>query len=244
MALPHGRPPAPRAEPVGRLVSGEHGADATDAAVFTTPDGEPLHREGRPGALPQEVLNPSRRCRRAWTRCRESRKIWKTRQNILGDPFSLFGSEPAMPRRELSRPKQIVDWLEEWGKALSEPASMILIGSAALLWHAADRGLDTPLPENSMDVDPVTDSDALAWMCYDALIGSEFERTHGWHVNLLPASVLQEFSEGWETRASRRSYGNLTVIVPAPADLLVPKLKRGEPRDRAHAEWAKRLGMV
>lgn len=75
MALPHGRPPAPRAEPVGRLVSGEHGADATDAAVFTTPDGEPLHREGGPGALPQEVLNPSRRCRRAWTRCRESRKI-------------------------------------------------------------------------------------------------------------------------------------------------------------------------
>jgi hypothetical protein len=107
------------------------------------------------------------------------RKIQKNRQDILGDSFSLFGSEPAMPRRELSRPKQIVDWLEEWGKALSEPAS-----------------------------------------------------------------VLQEFSQGWETRASRRSYGNLTVIVPAPADLLVPKLKRGEPRDRAHAEWAKQLGMV
>jgi len=67
-----------------------------------------------------------------------------------------------MPRRELSPPKQIVDWLEEWGKALAEPASMILIGSAALRWHAADRGLDTPLPENSMDVDLVTDSDALA----------------------------------------------------------------------------------
>ncbi|MFM8292423.1 MAG: hypothetical protein ACKOC4_12080 [Planctomycetia bacterium] len=46
---------------------------------------------------------------------------------------------------------------------------MTLIGSAALLWHAADRGLDVPLPENSMDVDPATDSDALAWMCYDAL---------------------------------------------------------------------------
>ena len=121
---------------------------------------------------------------------------------------------------------------------------MTLIGSAALLWHAADRGLDTPLPENSMDVDPVTDSDALAWMCYDALIGSEFERTHGWHVNLLPASVLQEFPDGWEARAASRIYGNLTVVVPAPGDILVPKLKRGEPRDRAHAEWAKQLGMV
>ena len=54
----------------------------------------------------------------------------------------------SMPRRELSRPQQIVDWLEEWGAALDEPASMTLIGSAALLWHAADRGLDVPLPEN------------------------------------------------------------------------------------------------
>jgi hypothetical protein len=45
-----------------------------------------------------------------------------------------------MPRRELSSPQQVVDWLEEWGQLLGEPASMTLIGSAALLWHAADRG--------------------------------------------------------------------------------------------------------
>jgi hypothetical protein len=149
-----------------------------------------------------------------------------------------------MPRRELSRPQQIVDWLVEWGATLDEAASMTLIGSAGLLWHAADRGLDTPLPENSMDVDPVTDSDALAWMCYEALIGSEFERTHGSHVNLLPASVLDEFPEGWEARASRRTYGRLTVAVPSPRDILVPKLTRNEPRDRAHAAWAERLGIV
>lgn len=121
---------------------------------------------------------------------------------------------------------------------------MTLIGSAALLWHAAERGIDQPLPENSMDVDPVTDSDALAWMCYDAMIGSEFEQAHGWHVNLLPASVMKEFPEGWEIRASRRTYGNLTVVVPSPADILVPKLRRNEPRDRSHAEWAENLGIV
>lgn len=121
---------------------------------------------------------------------------------------------------------------------------MTLIGSAALLWHAAEQGIDQPLPENSMDVDPVTDSDALAWMCYDAMIGSEFEQTHGWHVNLLPASVMKEFPEGWEIRASRRTYGNLTVVVPSPADILVPKLRRNEPRDRSHAEWAENLGIV
>jgi hypothetical protein len=149
-----------------------------------------------------------------------------------------------MPRRELSRPQQIIDWLEEWGAVLGEPASMTLIGSAALLWHAADCGLDTPLPENSMDVDPVTDSDALAWMCYDALIGSEFEQRHGWHVNLLPSSVLKEFPEDWGQRAGRRTYGRLTVVVPSPADILVPKLKRNEPRDRMHAVWAKQVGLV
>jgi hypothetical protein len=149
-----------------------------------------------------------------------------------------------MPRRELSRPQQIVDWLVEWGAALEEPASMTLIGSAALLWHAADRSIDAPLPENSMDVDPVTDSDALAWMCYDALIGSEFERTHGWHVNLLPMSVLKELPEGWEGRAARRLYGRMTVVIPAPDDILAPKLRRNEPRDRAHAEWARQTGIA
>lgn len=149
-----------------------------------------------------------------------------------------------MPRRELSRPQQIVDWLAEWGAALEEPASMTLIGSAALLWHAADRGLNVPLPENSMDVDPVTDSDALAWKCYEALIGSEFEYTHGWHVNLLPMSVLKELPEGWESRAARRTYDRLTVVVPLPVDILAPKLRRNEPRDRKHAEWARQLGMA
>ena len=149
-----------------------------------------------------------------------------------------------MPRRELSRPQQVVDWLIDWGMKVAEPATMTLIGSAGLLWHAADRGHDVPLPENSMDVDPVTDSDALAWMCYEALIGSEFEREHGWHVNLLPASVLQEFPAGWQDRARRHTYGNLTVVIPAVPDLLAPKLKRNEPRDRAHATWAQGLGLA
>jgi hypothetical protein len=80
-------------------------------------------------------------------------------------------------------------------------------------------------------------------MCYDALIGSEFERVHGWHVNLLPASVLKELPDGWEARSAQRTYGKLTVSVPSPADILVPKLRRNEPRDRKHAEWAKQLGM-
>lgn len=63
-----------------------------------------------------------------------------------------------MPLRQLSRPHQFVDWLDDWGKRLEEPASMTLIGSAA--------------------------------------------------------------------------------------DLLVPKLKRNEPRDRAHANWARSIGIA
>ena len=42
-----------------------------------------------------------------------------------------------MPRRELKHPQQVEDWLVEFGRALSSPGSMILIGSGALLWHAA-----------------------------------------------------------------------------------------------------------
>ena len=42
---------------------------------------------------------------------------------------------------------------------------MILIGSGALLWQASQRGITEPLPENSMDVDPITDSDEIARLC-------------------------------------------------------------------------------
>lgn len=149
-----------------------------------------------------------------------------------------------MPRRELNCGKQVADWLVELGASLKAPGNMTLIGSAALLWHAHDRGITVELPEASMDVDPVTDSDEVAMLCYEALIGSEFERTHGWHVNLMPDSVLKELPPGWEQRTIKREIGKLNLLVPAPADLLAPKLKRNEPRDRAHAEWAKRVGLL
>ena len=149
-----------------------------------------------------------------------------------------------MPRRELKSGKQVAEWLAELGASLKAPGNMTLIGSAALLWHAHDRGITADLPEASMDVDPVTDSDEVAMLCYEALIGSEFERTHGWHVNLMPDSVLRELPSGWEQRCTRRQIGRLHLRVPAPADLLAPKLKRNEPRDRAHADWAKRVGLL
>ena len=138
----------------------------------------------------------------------------------------------------------MADWLEELGSSLKESGGLTLIGSAALLWHAQDRGRDEELPEASMDVDPVTDSDEVAMHCYDALIGSEFERTHGWHVNLMPATVLRELPTGWEERATVRPISRLRLTVPAPSDLLAPKLRRNEPRDRAHADWARRIGLL
>ena len=95
-----------------------------------------------------------------------------------------------------------------------------------------------------MDVDPITDSDEIARFCYEAVIGSEFEQEHGWHINLMPGSVLREFPENWESFAARKNYGLLEVVVPSPENLLVPKLKRNEPRDQAHAAWAKQIGLV
>ncbi len=149
-----------------------------------------------------------------------------------------------MPRRELKNGKQVADWLEELAKVLKQPGNLTLIGSAALLWLAHDRGLNSELPEASMDVDALTDSDEVALHCYDALIGSDFERTHGWHVNLMPDSVTREFPAGWEERATRRQIGALQLIVPAPNDLLTPKLKRNDPRDRLQAQWAQEIGLL
>ena len=149
-----------------------------------------------------------------------------------------------MPRCELKYPSQVEEWLVGLGKVLSVPGRMILIGSGALLWHAAQRGIVEGLPENSMDVDPITDSDEIARLCYEAVIGSEFERLHGWHVNLMPDSVLREFPADWKDRASRKDYRHLKLELPSAGDLLVPKLKRGEPRDHAQAAWAKRIGLI
>src|SRR5262249_44309607 len=59
-----------------------------------------------------------------------------------------------MPRRELKHPHQVEDWLLDLGRRLAQPGDLILIGSGGLLWHAYQRGLTEPLPENSMDVDP------------------------------------------------------------------------------------------
>ena len=46
-----------------------------------------------------------------------------------------------MPRRELKSGKQVADWIQEVGAQLQSSGNMTLIGSAALLWHAHDRGL-------------------------------------------------------------------------------------------------------
>jgi hypothetical protein len=149
-----------------------------------------------------------------------------------------------MPRRELKDPRQVEEWLIEMSGQLTEPAQMILIGSGGLLWHAFQRGITEPLPENSMDVDPITDSDEVARLCYAALIGSEFEQKHGWHVNLMPDSALKEFPCEWRSRAATKEYMHLKVTVPSAEDLFIPKRKRNEPRDRAQEAWAKSIGLL
>ena len=58
-----------------------------------------------------------------------------------------------MPKRELKYPHQVIEWLEMWGQTLRAKGALILIGSGGLLWHAFVKGVDTPLPENSMDKD-------------------------------------------------------------------------------------------
>jgi hypothetical protein len=149
-----------------------------------------------------------------------------------------------MPRRELKFPAQVEHWLIDWGTKLKAPGKMILIGSGGLLWHAAQRGIEIPLPENSMDVDPITRDDEIAELCYEAHIGSPFERENGWHVNLMPHDALDGLPSGWQERTAKKTYGLLSVEVPTPQDLLAPKLKRGEARDLAHHQWALYSGVT
>ena len=149
-----------------------------------------------------------------------------------------------VPSRELKHPAQVEQWLEDWGRRLQAPGKMILIGSGALLWHAAQRGIGSPLPENSMDVDPITHDDEIAELCYEAQIGSPFERENGWHVNLLPDGALEGLPSDWQSRSSHKYYDMLSVEVPAPEDLILPKLKRNEPRDLAHHQWALYNGLL
>ncbi len=63
-------------------------------------------------------------------------------------------------------------------------------------------------------------------------------------MNLMPKAVLRELSDGWESRAATKEYGHLSVTVPAPADLMASKIRRGEPRDLKHADWAVTIGLI
>ncbi len=51
-----GLPPTSQADPVGGLVPWEHVANLGDAAGWAADHGESLEREGRPGAIPQQVF--------------------------------------------------------------------------------------------------------------------------------------------------------------------------------------------
>ena len=60
-----------------------------------------------------------------------------------------------MPLRNLSRPSQVTAWLEEWGGQLEEPAEMILIGSAGILYHAAMAGETILFPRTAWMLIPL-----------------------------------------------------------------------------------------
>ncbi len=119
-----------------------------------------------------------------------------------------------MPHRELKYPHQVENWLIELNSKLTPPGELILIGSGGLLWHAFQKGIDHPLPENSMDVDPISNSDEIIFQCYEAVIGSEFEAIHGWHVNLMPDFVLNDLPLGWQDRAAENHMGSFALQYP------------------------------
>ncbi len=121
---------------------------------------------------------------------------------------------------------------------------MILIGSAAILLHAYKHGVQEGFLDGSMDVDPITSDESLAMLCYESQIGSAFELKNGWHVNLMPDHVLLEFETSWRERAMKLHYEGLIVIIPSVEDLIKPKLKRGEPRDLRHRDYAVRYRIL
>ena len=152
-----------------------------------------------------------------------------------------------MPRKELKEPQQVEAWLVTWGDELhkrGKAGELTLIGSAALLWHAYQKDISARLPENSMDVDPVTNDECVAELGYEAGIGSEFEAANGWHINLMPEQVLNELPANWKERQITKQYNNLKVNVPVATHLLVPKIKRGERRDIVHYQWARAIGLL
>jgi hypothetical protein len=59
----------------------------------------------------------------------------------------------------------------------------------------------------------------------------------------MPPLALEGFPANWRDRAISKNYGLLSVTVPSVEDILIPKLKRGEPRDIAHSQWAKSVGL-
>lgn len=89
-----------------------------------------------------------------------------------------------------------------------------------------------------MDVYPDTQSHAVALLGHEAMIGSEFEKRHGWPINLMPSAVLSKMPADWMQRASRKQFGLLEGAGSLDGRSAGAQV---EARDNLHAEWAKKL---
>ncbi len=114
-------------------------------------------------------------------------------------------------KRELRSSSQIKHWLEVWGSELHEPAQLVLIGSGALLLHAAIRSHEVPLRSSSSDVDFTSGSDLVLERGYDSGVGSAFEGEHGWHINVMPNSALEGLFDWYNLQEYCKLWGAMCM---------------------------------
>jgi len=144
-----------------------------------------------------------------------------------------------MPRRELKYPHQVEEWLMEMGRQVTQPGQMILIGSGGLLWHAAQRGIEEPLPETQHGCGPDSPTQMKSRaFAIKRLLGVNSSKLMGWHVKLgCQNRCCASFR--WIGKTARPQALTATARHSAgTADLLIPK-SSGANREIAHMSLGK-----
>lgn len=130
-------------------------------------------------------------------------------------------------------------------QALCRCERTTVLGSAALLVPFPELGDEGGPLRLTRDADLLlTPTDeSIASMVHEALgRGSLFERTYGYHADVLRPAILTSLPRGWQDRAQVEPQTGAQVI--AAADLCAVKLLAGRSKDLAVVGHLLRAGLV
>jgi len=130
---------------------------------------------------------------------------------------------------------------------MSEAESLVIFGSASLLASFPDLGDEVGSPiETTFDADiiPFPFAEDLGVMLHEAFgDGRKFHQHFGYHADIIRPEIVENFPEGWESRAVALS-GIERVKCLDPHDMAAAKCRVARPKDARQLKWLAKRGVI